>query len=230
MEMTWQAVEQFIDREYAADLREYRELFATVDRSDPAALRSWFDAHPYLKCNDTARIAGVSLRTVGRWKRAAGLPAAARNVPRYRRPDAAPLVAPAGWREGRWLADQYPAHSIREIARAVGRSYTWTRRRLLRLGVRFPTRREAVRSRHPCATLAWLFDKYVVQGLSITRASRLARVSKGTMTSWLVAARIRVRSNTSQQLANHWMTPGVRFDPARASRCRQRRRKAGIGE
>lgn len=228
--MNWHTCELFIDREYAADIREYRERFATVDRSDRSSLRAWFDAHGYLTANDMARIGDVSLRTVGRWKRAAGLPAAARTRPAYRRPPPSPLVAPVGWRQGRWVAEQYPAHSIRDIARAVGRSYTWTRRRLLRLGVRFPTKRDAVRSRHPCCTLAWLFDRYVVRGLSVTRCSRLARVSKGTMTSWLVAARIRVRSNTSQQLANYWMTPGMRFDPARASRCRQRRRKAGIGE
>lgn len=230
MGITWHAVNQFVDREYAIDIREYRERFATVDRSDRSCLRAWFDAHGYLTANDMARIGDVSLRTVGRWKRAAGLPAAARTRPAYRRPPPSLLVAPDGWRQGRWVAEQYPAHSIRDIARAVGRSYTWTRRRLLRLGVRFPTKRDAVRSRHPCCTLAWLFNKYVVEGLSVTRCARLARVSRSTLTSWLLAFRLRVRTNTEQQVTNYWMTPDTPFDPARSSRCRQRLRKAGIGE
>ncbi|MBY0514616.1 MAG: hypothetical protein K2P78_11970 [Gemmataceae bacterium] len=229
MGLTWQTVAQFTDREYAADIREYRERFAAVDRSDRSSLRAWFDAHGYLTANDMARIGDVSLRTVGRWKRAAGLPAAARTRPAYRRPPPSPLVAPAGWNDGCWLAEQYPAHSIRAIARAVGRSYTWTRRRLLRLGVRFPTQREAVRSRHPCCTLAWVFDHYVVESLSVTRCARLARVSRSTLISWLLAFRLRVRTNTEQQEANYWMTPGIPYDPARSSRCRQRRRKAGAG-
>jgi len=78
MGMTWQALARLADREYEVDIREYREWFARLDRSG-SALRVWFEAHPSLSANEMARIADVSLRTIGRWRRTAGLPATARR-------------------------------------------------------------------------------------------------------------------------------------------------------
>jgi len=227
VETSWHSLERMVDRDYEIDIQHYGDLFAAVDRSSPASLRAWFEGHPYLTRNDVARIGSVSLRTVGRWWTRAGHPTAARQGPCYRRPPPLPLVAPADWRASRWLVEQYLSHSIRAIARAVGRSYTSTRRRLQRLGVQFPTKRDAVRSRHPCCTLRWLFGHYVVQGLSITRCARLAFVSKSTITNWLITFRLRIRTNSEQQMANYWLTPGVPFDLGRTPRLRKRRKSGG---
>jgi hypothetical protein len=216
--------------EYEQDVRQYRGLFAAVDRRDPASLRAWFDAHSFLTSNDQARIAEVSLQTVRRWKRLAGLPAAPRRCPSYRRPARPAPAPPADWRAGTWLAEQYPSHSIREIARAIGRSYTATRRQLRRRGVAFPTPREAVRSRHPCCTRAWLFDHYMVRGLSVTRCARLAGVSRSTLTGWLLSFQFGVRCNTEQQLVNYEVRTGRPLDPRRRPRFRRRKARARARE
>jgi predicted HTH domain antitoxin len=202
------AVAHYLDREYELDLRELRREFGRVERGDPASLRAWFAAHPYLAANDHARVAGVSLRTVRRWQQAAGLPPARRRAPRHRRPpEPAPPPAPPDWRAGTWLADQYPRHSVRQIARAIGRSYPATRRLLLRRGVALRAPKEAVRSRHPCCTPGWLFEHYEARASSLTRCALLAGVSRSTMTAWLLRHRIRIRSNPEQQTLHEDRNP-----------------------
>jgi hypothetical protein len=192
-----------LDRDYLLDLRELRTEFGEVDPTDPASLRCWFTKHYYLAPNDHARIAGVCLKTIRRWQNAAGLPRARRRQPPgWRRPRPV-LTAPPDWAAGTWLEEQYPAQGIRVIARAIGRSYTATRRLLRRRGVIPPSAREAVRSRRPCCTRPWLLRHYVVEGLSLTRCAKLAGVSAATLTDWLLAAGIRIRSNSEQQAVNH---------------------------
>jgi hypothetical protein len=192
-----------LDRDYLLDLRELRTEFGEVDPTDPASLRRWFVGHTYLAPNDHARIAGVCLKTIRRWQDAAGLPRAQRRwPPGWRRPRPV-LTAPPDWAAGTWLEEQYPAQGIRVIARAIGRSYTATRRLLRRRGVISPSARAAVRSRHPCCNRPWLLRHYVVGGLSLSRCARLAGVSAATMTGWLLAEGIRIRSNSEQQAVNH---------------------------
>jgi hypothetical protein len=194
------ALRDWLDEEYLRDTRLLQVEFAKVDTADPASLRQWFMDHPYLTNNDYARIAGgASLKTVQRWRRSAGLPPAARPAPPgWTRPRRS-LVAPPDWRTGSWLADQYRAgYTIRELARAIRRSYNYTRRLLQRRGVIFRTPREATQSRHPCCTRTWIVRRYVELGLSLTRCARLAGVSRATMTSWLLSRQIRVRSAPEQ--------------------------------
>jgi hypothetical protein len=191
-----------LDRDYLLDLQELRTEFGKVDPTDPASLRRWFADHSYLGPNDHARIAGVCLKTIRRWQDAAGLPRARhRRPPGWRRPRAV-LTAPPDWSAGTWLEEHYPAHGIRQIAHAIGRCYTATRRLLRRRGVIFPSAREAVRSLHPCCNRHWLLDHYTVEGESLTRCAKLAGVSTYTLTAWLIQFRIRIRSNSEQQMAN----------------------------
>lgn len=206
-------VDHFLDLEYEKDLRELRREFKNVCRSDAASLRAWFATHPYLRDNDHARIAEVSLRTVGRWKRVAGIPPQPNSLPPYSSScrKSTPSVPP-NWRCGTWLAEQYPRFSIRQIARAIGRSYTATRRLLMKQNIQFPTARDAVRSRHPCCSLAWLHDHYVAQARSLGDCARLAGVSKSTMTDWLLSFRLRIRPNSEQQLINGSRLSGMPLD------------------
>jgi transposase len=204
-----------LDRDYLLDVQELRKEFAEVDTTDPASLRRWFADHPYLAANDHARIAGVCLKTVRRWQDRAGLPCVGRQrPPGWRRPRQL-LAAPLDWTAGTWLEDSYAeGHGIRAIARAIGRSYTATRRQLRRRGVAFRPARAAVRSRHPCCNRPWLLRHYVVEGLSLSRCARLAGVSAGTMTGWLLAERIRIRSNSEQQALQHEAGVGPACRPA----------------
>jgi hypothetical protein len=191
-----------LDRDYLLDLRLLRQEFAVVDTADSASLRQWFTDHSYLSPNDHARIAGVCLKTIRRWQDAAGLPRARRHrPPGWRRPRPV-LTAPPEWAAGTWLEEQYPAHGIRRIAHAIGRSYAATRRLLRRRGVVFPSAREAVRSRHPCCNRRWLLEHYTIQERSLTRCAKLAGVSTYTITAWLLQFQIRIRSNSEQQMAN----------------------------
>jgi hypothetical protein len=154
------------------------EEFRSVDRADPAALRRWFDDHKYMAANDHARVARVCLRTVRRWRDAAGVAGRPRQSPPSAGPrPRPPLVTPPDWRQGTWLEDQYTAGcGIRAIARLIARSYTATRRHLRRRGVVFRQPRDAARPRHPCCNRPWLLRRYVVEGLSLTRCARLAGV------------------------------------------------------
>jgi hypothetical protein len=188
-----------LDREYLLDLRLLRQEFAVVDTADPASLGRWFSTHHYLATNDHARVAGVCLKTIRRWKDAAGLPRARRRRPPGWRRLRPVLAAPPDWAEGTWLEEQYPAHSVRQIAHAIGRSFAATRRLLRRRGVVFPSAREAVRSRHPFCNRHWLLEHYIVQERSLTRCAKLAGVSAYTITAWLIQFQIRIRSNSEQQ-------------------------------
>jgi hypothetical protein len=192
------AASQWLDREYVMDVRILRRAFATVDTRDPTDLQRWFADRPYPGA-DHARIAGVSLKTVRRWKDAAGLPRGKQRPPGWRRQPKAALAAPPDWSSGSWLADQYAAgHSIRDLARAIQRSYTATRRRLRRSGTYLRSVREATGSRHPCCNRTWLLLHYVTEFLSITRCARLAGVSTCTMAGWLIRHEIRIRSSGEQ--------------------------------
>jgi hypothetical protein len=208
-------IRQLLDRDYLLDVQKLRKEFAAVDTADPASLRRWFADHSYLTANDHARIAGVCLKTVRRWKHLAGLPGAQRRPPRnWRRPRQL-LAAPLDWTAGTWLEDSYAeGHGIRAIARAIGRSYTVTRRQLRRRGVAFRSARTAARSRHPCCNRPWLLRHYVVEGLSLSRCARLAGASVGAMTGWLLAERIRIRSNSEQQALQHEAGTGPACRPA----------------
>lgn len=216
------AVEQlfgFIDGEYRAEVEEYAMAFARIDRHSPDALRAWLQAHPYLTTNDLCRIARVSHRTAGKWRRLAGVPSRPRTPPRRCRLPRPGPVAPPDWENGTWLQDQYPRYSVRQISRAVGRSYTWTRRLLLRRGVRLRSAVEAVRSRHPCCQQAWLSEHYIERGLSLTTCARLAGVSSATLTAWVLRFGFRVRT-AAEQLMVHW------HSAARRAHARARARQA----
>jgi hypothetical protein len=195
---------QFLDREFARDLLSYRDMFAAVDTTDPASLQQWFRDHPYLSTNNQALIAQVSLKTVQRWKNGMGQPRArlSRPVLGWRRPRRV-LAVPADWMNGTRLQEIYSArYSIRDIAWAIGRSYTATRRQLQRQGVVLRPASRATRSMHYCCTRRWLREHYVAARLSLTRCARLARVSSYTMTTWLLHYEIRIRSNGEQQVLN----------------------------
>jgi hypothetical protein len=184
-----------LDAEYVLDVQLLRKEFTAVRTTDPSCLQDWFLSHSYLTNGDTARIAGVSLRTVRRWKRVAGLPGARRRPPSAQRRPGPTLSAPPDWKAGDWLQDRYrEGHGVRRIARSIRRSYTFTRRLLRRRGVVFRPAQEAAASTHPCCTRHWLLLNYVVRGLSLTASARQARVSKATMTSWLLRFQVRIRS------------------------------------
>ena len=193
-----------IDQEYHQEVEALRAEFAALDVSNLETLRVWFGEHPYLTTNDRCRIAGVSLKTVQRWRRLLGLPASKRIPPqRWQFPRLLP-TAPADWRAGSWLQEQYPRFSIHEIARMIGRSYSTTRQALRLRGVKFRSSAEAVRSKHPCCRKDWLERYYLEAGLSLSGCARLARVSSSTMTDWLLRFEIRIRSVAEQQALNAW--------------------------
>ncbi len=203
----------WLDREYELDLALIREEFARINTGDLGSLRGWFESHPYLTSNDHCRIAGVSLKTVQRWRHALGLPQARRKPPPgWRRPPVV-LVAPPDWREGTWLEEQAKHHSVYTIARAIGRSRRTTRGLLRRRGVVSRTSREAVRSKHPCCQRAWLVQHYIRDGRSLSYCAGLAHVSKATMTAWLLDAGIRIRCNGEQQRIRGRAKPEPRASP-----------------
>jgi hypothetical protein len=210
----------FIDREYAQEVVEYREKFAAVDRTNPDSLRGWFREHTYLTANDMCLIAQVSLKTLQRWRRIVGQLGPKRSPPRRRGQPRRPLpTAPPDWRAGTWLEDQYQHYSVREIARAIARSYTFTRRLLQRRGVVFRSAREAIRSKHRCCNWAWLDQHYMVAGLSLTQCARLAGVSSSTMTSWLLQFGFRVRTISEQLVLMDRMNKASRVPAQLDSGC-----------
>ena len=162
------ALSDWIEREYLIDVYEMKREFSCVDVRDRNRIGIWLRDHLFLSTNDVCRIGNICLKTVYRWRQAAGLPRArCRRPPGWRRRSVVP-TPPPDWGDG-WLAEQYAAgRGLRTIARAVGRSYTAVRRRLRRRGVAFRTAREAVRSRHPCCTREWLLVNYVAKELSLT--------------------------------------------------------------
>lgn len=193
------------DREYAEDLFDLQQVFAAVDRRDPASLRAWFRKYAFLTGTDHARIARVTRRTIQRWRRAAGcpLPALRPLPPSARRVPTPALIAPEGWMDGTWLERQYRRFSIRQIAGAIGRSYTATRRLLRGRGIALRSAAEAARSRHPCCTQAWVLEHYVQRRLALHRCAALAGVSLATFTEWLNRFGIRIRSR-GEQLQLRW--------------------------
>jgi hypothetical protein len=210
----------FIDREYAQEVVEYWEKFAAVDCTNLESLRDWFEEHTYLTANDMCLIAQVSLKTLQRWRRALGQPGPKRSPPRQCRQHPRPLpTSPQDWRAGTWLEDQYQRFSVREIARAIGRSYTFTRRLLQRRGVVFRSALEAIRSKHHCCNWLWLDQHYMVAGLSLTRCARLAGVSSSTMTSWLLQFGFRVRTISEQLVLMDRMNKASRVPARLGSSC-----------
>jgi transposase-like protein len=200
----------FMNQEYAKDIAELREKFVAVDRTDLESLRQWFNEHSYLTSNNICQIAGISLKTLRRWRRAIGQAGPKRLPPRRRKQPPRPLpTPPPDWRAGTWLEDQYQRYSVRDIARVIGRSYTFTRRLLRRRGVVLRPLREAIRSKNPCCTRAWLDQHYTVAGLSLTRCARLAGVSSSTMTSWLLQFDFMVRSPSEQLTLSSRIKSGV---------------------
>jgi hypothetical protein len=200
------SISDFLDGEYLRDIADLQGEFATLHGASPDALYDWIRKRPYLSRNDLARIGRGCLKTVERWSRATGLPPARRRRPPGWAHPRPVLVVPAGADAGDWAAGAYTAgHSIRQVAAALRRSYTATRRLLLRRGVVFRPAREAVRSRHACCSRAWLVLHYTVQGLSLslTRSARLASVSAATMSDWLLRFGIRIRSAGEQLRIEH---------------------------
>jgi hypothetical protein len=197
------SISDFLDGEYLRDIAELQGEFAALNGASPDALYDWIWKRPYLSRNDLARIGLVCLKTVQRWSRATGLRPA--RPPGWARPRPA-LVVPGGADAGDWAAAAYAAgHSIRQVAAALRRSYTATRRLLLRRGIVFRPAREAVRSRHACCSRAWLVLHYTLQGLSLslTRSARIASVSAATMSDWLLHFGVRIRSAGEQLRIDH---------------------------
>lgn len=197
------SLQEYLAREYALDVEEYRVKFATVPRSDPAALAAWFASYPFLTTHDMAQIAQVCPKTVYRWRRRANIRSRRIKPPHFSR-RRRKLRAPANW-DTDWLVEAYQVgYSTTELADATGRAaQTISERLKRRIELRGPV--ESIRSRNPCCTRQWVQEYYVERGLSQLRCSKLAGVSKYTFATWLDKFRVRVRSISEQALLNNDM-------------------------
>lgn len=192
----------FLEREYVADIAALRLEFQKVQRT-PVGYRKWFESHSFLTDTDHAHIAGVAVRTVYDWRRMAGLTKSKKHPPCRRVVQIPTLKAPRDWITTSWPEDSYKAgHSINAIGRALGRGYTSTHRLLRRRGVKFRKRDAAQQSRHQFCNRPWLLLNYIVHEASVFECARRAKVSRCTMTNWLVRFGFRIRSASEQLSLN----------------------------
>jgi transposase len=177
------------------DLDSLRKAFACIDRNNPRALRVWFNSHPYLTVNDHAQVAQSSAKYIRTLKYRAGLnKPRPKNIPRpVSLPNDASIEAPADWDNPVWLAKAVQIYSLRQIAKAVGRSLTVVYRRVRRYKITLKTKNESLRSRNPYCTHEWCYRHYLVLGYSQQKCAKLAGIRQQTFAGWLNRFQIPVR-------------------------------------
>lgn len=218
--------DMIIMREYDRDIDDLRGGFAGVDRRDARSLKAWLSAHPYLSVNDIARIASVCRKTVYNWLQRVGLPAPAAKArrpvpPRWTNRPKDVLVAPPGW-DTDWIVAMYEkGYSLPQLGQATGRSHVAIMKRMARRKVGCRSVKDSVRTAHPCCTLAWVFDHYVVRKMSLSDCAKAAGVSRYTFTGWLHSFEIRVRSSVEQIVIGYGTDMGkvTGSAPKRARAC-----------
>ena len=178
---------------YREDLAELRIDFAGVNVHDSESLRAWFARTPHLTTLDRCRLAGRSISTVRDWRHLAGI----RGRPykpslQKQRPALPTIEAPEDWNNAEWLAHAYSVtRSIRQVARAVGRSYATIYAKLRRHNIAAIT---DLKQLHPCRNRKWLNENYVRRKFGKLACAKLAGVSHATISGWLAEYNIPVRT------------------------------------
>jgi len=166
--------------EYLEELLELRAEFNRIDLSDQKSVRQWFDSHQHLSRNDLAQIAGKSKYWVAKLAKFAGLKQATpKNTPPPHRRKIIHIEVPENW-DREWLEKTLQLHGFRAIATATGLHRTTILKKIKKWGIKFPTR-----TKHPCRNKRWVYDHYVVKGLSQRQCAELAGISPQTFSNWL---------------------------------------------
>lgn len=177
---------------YEEELLEWRAKFnAEVDINDRKSVRKWFKKYPHLTSPEHAQIIGKNKDWVCRLREWAGLK---EPTPKHKPPiqmkKAFSLQVPENWDTAEWLTEAYKHYGSLVIARAVKRSKFAIRTRLKKLGLKPPKRPS-----HPLCNKNWVYDHYVVKGLTQKQCAALAGIPRQSFVRWLVKLQIPIRGH-----------------------------------
>lgn len=166
--------------------------------------RAFFRQNKYHTTMEQAQLAGVSIRTIQRWKKKTGILGKGNGWGNHheerpfngvRHKKLAVQSIPRELLTEKWLRETYEERGIgiHTIARMVNRDIATVRGQLRRFNIPMRKHSQAVRSTNPCCTREWLEEHYVVLGKSIRACAQLAEVSRYTIYNWLVKFSIPIR-------------------------------------
>lgn len=189
---------------YIHDIQQLRQRFKKVDTKDPTSIQQWFAEHPYLTTNDHAQIAQKSLFWIRKIKRFASIKNKTPPVLPISKPRRSvnTLVAPVQWDDPEWLRETAKHHNVLAMSRACGISRAYMRKKLAKYGIP-PMSERAYDPRSDKYNYQWVYEHYVIKGMSQKQCAKLAGIARQTFAIWLNRLKIPVRGSletSSQQL------------------------------
>lgn len=183
-----------------------------LNPKDVAGIQLFFQTYSHLSTNDQAQIAGVSARTIRRFRKRAGIKGKDTNAkpPSHRRLPSIPTVdVPEDWRTNpAWLAKMVAVYNVSQLAKLVSRDRSVVISILKRHNIKTKSLKEATRSKNRCCTHAWCHKYYVELGYTQKKCAELAGISLQTFGEWLNRFKIPVRdleqANRGRKVITLW--------------------------
>jgi len=167
-------------------------------RKDIPFLKEWLKQYKELTNMELAQMAGVSVKTIQRWKHKCGIkltnrgwgcktdrPEAFKNAYMLKRNEIK-KVPKSVWNNKEWLEENYKHYGLKTLSRITGHNKGGLYERMKRLGIKIRTVSEANHSTNKCCTKEWLEENYEIMGLTLTECAKKANVNIYTIMNWLV--------------------------------------------
>lgn len=168
-------------------------------RLDKKDLMVFFERNSYLTTMEQAQMAGVSTKTIQRWKHKCGIKLKNRGwgsgykerpfVGTKMKKEKIEIIHDRNiWNNKEWFVEMYVQRGYTglRMAKMINRDHALVRMKLKKFGIPIRSHSEVVHSKNPCCSREWLEEHYEILEMSANECAKLAKVNFYTIHNWLV--------------------------------------------
>jgi hypothetical protein len=181
-----------------------RDEFKLLDRRDQEELSRFFLRYKFFTTNDLAQILSMSSRHIRRLKTIAKVTNSRGTSPPQKVRIPPDIQLEPNWDREEWWRRYYPKYGCRVLARATGMSMRTVMKHLRKFGITIRTDVSPSLSSHPCCNYEWLQKHYNELDLGLVRCAEIAGVCPDTISGWLNAYKIQVKSRYGPSVGRTW--------------------------
>jgi hypothetical protein len=187
-----------------------RDEFKLLDRYNSAQLGSFFVRYKFFSTNDLAQVLSLSSRYIRRLKERTDISRTrGRKVSPKPNINTVPdIKLEPGWDCGDWWRHYYKLYGLRILVKITHLSMKTVMKRLRTYNIQLRPK-GSTPSNHPCRNYEWLYKHYVELDLGSVKCAKAAGVSPDTITSWLNAFKIQVKTRNAPKVGKTYYNPHV---------------------
>jgi DNA-binding transcriptional MerR regulator len=185
-------------------MKKKKKYSLNIDTNDIKALRKFFEEHSDYKTHEIACKYGVPVRNVRHWRDKAGIKSKDNSLvklqTKYKPKVYEKVEDPKIWDNPEWFKKMYieNKYGTTIISKIIGRSQPLVYFRLKKYGIKCRNNRESKKSKNKYYNKEWLIENYCKKKFTLGQLAEIAKVSKYTISNWLVSFGILPHSRSEQ--------------------------------